>query len=204
MGVFAHWPNRITALRFLGALVLFVLLALWGEADLDTVRAQPYLPAIAFWMFVLVAATDFLDGYLARRGNYVTAFGRIADPFVDKVLILGTLVLLGIAPWSREWLPGWMVVVILARELLVSAIRSYVEGEGGAFPADRWGKLKMVLQCIAVGALLWLPAYAWPPAWLAFWKHVATFFVWSALIATVGSGVSYVLKTPQVLEESRR
>ena len=67
--------------------------------------------------------------------------------------LLGAMVLLAVGPWSRPWLPGWMVVVILARELLVSAIRSFVEGEGGEFPADRWGKLKMVLQCLAVGGL---------------------------------------------------
>lgn len=202
MGIFAHWPNRITALRFVGALVLFAILSLRAELDFAQVAERGLVSALAFWMFVFVAGTDFLDGYLARRTNVVTAFGRIADPFVDKVLILGTMVLLAVSPWSRTWLPGWMVVVILARELLVSAIRSFVEGEGGAFPADRWGKLKMVLQCVAVGALLWLPAYDWPAAWLEFWQGVATFSVWAALAATVGSGASYVVKTRQVLARS--
>lgn len=85
MGVFQHWPNRITALRFLGALVLFGVLA--SEAALNAIERafDGGWAKTAFWMFVLVAASDVLDGYLARKGNHVTAFGRIADPFVDKV-----------------------------------------------------------------------------------------------------------------------
>ena len=83
MSVFSHWPNRITALRFIGAFVLFGLLTAIGD------DVQMTLNQASFWLFVVVAATDFLDGYLARRDNLVSAFGRIADPFVDKVLILG-------------------------------------------------------------------------------------------------------------------
>jgi len=120
-GVFAHWPNRITDLRFVGAFVLFALFVSFGERPAAELR-----PRIgwAFWLFVVVAATDFLDGWLARRDQHITAFGRIADPFVDKILIVGTLVFLAVLPWSRPHLPAWMVVVILAREFLVTAIRT--------------------------------------------------------------------------------
>ncbi|HHM12575.1 MAG TPA: CDP-alcohol phosphatidyltransferase family protein, partial [Planctomycetaceae bacterium] len=78
-GVFEHWPNRITAIRFLGSLILFVLFAFneSGLSDLDW-----YFPT-CFWLFIVTALTDFLDGWMARRENHVTAFGRIADPFVD-------------------------------------------------------------------------------------------------------------------------
>ena len=85
------WPNRITASRFIGALVLFTLLALMGEGVVAKGRGVYQL---AFWLFVVLAATDALDGYLARRDKHVTAFGRIADPFTDKVLILGTMIFL--------------------------------------------------------------------------------------------------------------
>ena len=123
-GIFAHWPNRITAVRFVGSLVLFVLFAVQGE---DIAPGPTLTGAIAFWLFVTIAATDFLDGWLARRGNVVTAFGRIADPFVDKVLVIGTMVFLAVLDWSSEWFPAWIVVVVVAREFLVTGIRGEME-----------------------------------------------------------------------------
>jgi len=200
MGVFEHWPNRITAVRFGGALVLFAMFAIYGKADPATIR---HIWCTAFWLFTITAATDFLDGYLARQGNQVTAFGRIADPFVDKVLILGSMVFLAVLEWSQGYLPAWIVVVILAREFLVTGIRGYVEKVGGEFPADGLGKIKMIVQCIAVGALLWIEAYDWPAGWLVFWSWVAHIFVWATLVTTVGSGVSYVSKTSRILGEAR-
>ena len=202
MGVFAHWPNRITAIRFVGALVLFGILKVFGGHTHENIQAVRGWVLLGFWLFVFVAATDFLDGYLARKGNQVSAFGRIADPFVDKVLILGSMIFLAVAPWSRSWLPAWVVVVILAREFLVTGIRGYVESEGGAFPADGFGKIKMVAQCLAVGSILWIEAYEWPPVWLEFWSSLAHVLVWATLLATLGSGLSYVLKTRQVLTEA--
>ena len=116
-------------------------------------------------------------------------------------LILGAMIFLATLPWSRPWLPAWMVVVILSRELLVTGIRGYVESVGGEFPADRFGKLKMIVQCIAVGALLWLHAFDWPQAWFDFWSVLAHVLVWATLVATVGSGATYVLKTGRILAE---
>jgi CDP-diacylglycerol--glycerol-3-phosphate 3-phosphatidyltransferase len=201
MGVFQHWPNRITGMRFVGACLLFVLLALWGEREAaEVARIRPMLQ-IAFWLFALTAATDFLDGFLARRNHLVTAFGRIADPFVDKVLIVGSMVFLTVMPWSRPWLPAWMVVVIVAREFLVTAIRGYIESIGRAFPADRFGKLKMVMQCLAVGNLIWMWAFAWSEGWFRFWSVLATVLVWGMLVSTVGSGLSYLSKTRRLLGE---
>lgn len=197
MGVFSHWPNRITALRFIGAIILFAILAVFGDADVESIRGTI---CIAFWLFVITAATDFLDGYLARQGNFVTAFGRIADPFVDKVLILGSMIFLAVLPWSRPWLPAWIVVVILAREFLVTGIRGYVESVGGEFPADNFGKIKMIVQCCTVGALMCMHAYAWPKPWFAFWNVSGHILVWGTLLATLGSGFSYVLKTGAILK----
>ncbi len=194
-GVFAHWPNRITALRFLGSLVLFVILSVWGE----TIGQGSLVVQIAFWLFVGIAATDWLDGYLARRGNFVTAFGRIADPFVDKVMVMGTMIFLAVMDWSRPWFPAWIVVIVLAREFLVTGIRGYVESLGLAFPADWFGKVKMIVQCIAIGVVLGLFAFDWPSVLheaLAFLGHL---FVWGTLLTSLGSGLSYVLKTKKIL-----
>jgi CDP-diacylglycerol--glycerol-3-phosphate 3-phosphatidyltransferase len=166
----------------------------------DVEHIRPVLQ-IAFWLFALTAASDFLDGFLARRNHLVTAFGRIADPFVDKVLIVGAMVFLTVLPWSRPWLPAWVVVVIVAREFLVTAIRGYIESIGRPFPADRFGKLKMVMQCLAVGDLMWMWAFDWSPAWFRFWSVLATVLVWGMLLSTVGSGLSYLAKTRRLLGE---
>ena len=198
-GVFAHWPNRITALRFVGSIVLFVLMALLQDETPETIVEHRRLVQVAFWLFVVTAATDFLDGYLARRDKLVSAFGRIADPFTDKVLILGAMIFACATPWMRHLLPAWMVVVILSRELLVTGIRGFVEKMGGEFPADGFGKLKMIAQCCAVGGLFWIEAHDWPGAWDTFWYWLVRVLVWVTLLATIGSGLSYVLKAKDVL-----
>jgi len=200
-GVFAHWPNRITMIRFVGSLVLFAIFAIWGDVEAEAIEGHrtPFL--VAFWLFTVIAATDYLDGYLARRDQVVTAFGRIADPFTDKVLILGTMVYLSVMPWSEPRLPATLVVVILAREFLVTGIRGYVESLGREFPADGFGKIKMIVQSIAVGGLIWLEAFPWGAWWFDLWAIVVESLVWLTLITTVGSGVTYVLKTRAILAE---
>jgi CDP-diacylglycerol--glycerol-3-phosphate 3-phosphatidyltransferase len=194
-GVFAHWPNRITLLRFIGSLVLFLILSLVGdELDQSALYAR-----LSFWLFVTIAATDYLDGYLARRGNLITRFGRIADPFVDKVLVIGAMVYLAVLEWSRPWFPAWIVVVVLAREFLVTGIRGYVESQGLAFPADWFGKVKMIVQCVAIGFVLGIFAFEWPAPMRRFLGVAAHVLVYGTLLTTVGSGASYVLKTRALL-----
>lgn len=194
-GVFAHWPNRITALRFVGSLVLFLILSVLGD-QLD----QSLLYAgVSFWLFITIAATDYLDGYLARRGNLITSFGRIADPFVDKVLVIGAMVYLTKLHWSEHWFPAWIVVMVVAREFLVTGIRGYVESQGLAFPADWFGKVKMIVQCIAIGLALGIHAFPWPGPLRRFLEVAAYVFVYGTLVTTVGSGTSYVIKTRRLL-----
>jgi CDP-diacylglycerol---glycerol-3-phosphate 3-phosphatidyltransferase len=203
-GIFAYWPNRITALRFLGALALFVLFAVRGHLQPDEVWEHQDMLLFAFWLFIATAVSDILDGYLARRGNQITAFGRIADPFVDKVLVLGAMIFLAVMPWSREFFPAWVVVVILAREFLVTGIRGYVESIGGQFPADWFGKVKMFTQCFAVGSAIGLYAFQWSEEGFLFVRLVTKIFVIATLLTSLGSGLSYILKTRQILAESSR
>jgi len=204
VGIFAYWPNRITAMRFVGALALFAVLAIWGEAMQSTYDPGPHATwlQVAFWLFLAVSLSDILDGWLARRGNVVTAFGRIADPFVDKVLVLGVMIFLAVLPWSRAMFPAWIVVVILAREFLVTGIRGYVESVGGEFPADWFGKVKMFLQCLAIGIALGLAAFQIDPQLERLFERAGFWCVWATLVASVGSGLSYVLKTKRALEEA--
>ena len=196
-GVFEHWPNRITAIRFVGSFVLFVLFAL-HESGLS--EAGWYFP-VCFWLFIVTALTDFLDGYLARRDNHISAFGRVADPFVDKVLVLGSMIFLAVMDWSRDWFPAWIVVTVLAREFLVTGIRGYVESLGKEFPADWFGKIKMVVQCVAIAAVISLDGLPWSDVMRENIAMVGHIFVWATLFTSVGSGLSYVLKLRGILAD---
>jgi CDP-diacylglycerol--glycerol-3-phosphate 3-phosphatidyltransferase len=148
---------------------------------------------IAFALFLVAAITDFVDGWLARRWNMVTAFGRVADPFADKVLIAGTLITLLHFPAATTVLTTWYVVVVVAREFLVTAIRGVVEASGRPFPADRLGKWKMVAQCWTVGALLSMVAGT------SIFYECALWGFWVSLILTLASCINYIIKARDVL-----
>jgi CDP-diacylglycerol--glycerol-3-phosphate 3-phosphatidyltransferase len=200
------WPNRITLARGVLTVVLWVLLSVSGPDPSEGVWRA------AFILFVVTALSDILDGALARRLQQVSQFGRIADPLVDKLLVIGTLaVLLGI-PSLREVLPAWAVAVILARELTVTALRSAVEARGIAFGAVASGKGKMVLQCVAVGAVMLhgmgvgfvragIDALSFLPGGAARW-NIAHVLVWVATLWTAYTAIPYVRRAMAVLRES--
>ena len=206
-------PNLITMMRLVLTAAVFVCLEMsaptW-EHLLEAGRLipkphvtpvdiafDPTLTWVAFVLFLIAAFTDFLDGYLARRWNLVTAFGRVADPFADKVLIAGSLVTLLQFPAAATVLTTWYVVIVIAREFLVTAIRGVVEASGRPFPADRLGKYKMVSQCWTVGALMTMVAGSGTFVWAAQWGF------WVSLALTVVSGVNYVVKAKDVLFEAK-
>ncbi len=139
-------PNQITLGRFVLALGFFAFFVL---ADLEH-APQAWKPLVAGAVFGLAVASDALDGYYARKLGLQSDFGRIADPVVDKVIVSGGLILLAACDWARPWLPPWMAVLVIGREFMVSGLRGFIEARGVAFPA-RWdGKLKMILQCVAI------------------------------------------------------
>jgi len=179
--------NQVTLARLVGAGAVLALLSL------DTSGALPdaWLPG-ARWaaagVFVAAALSDVLDGYLARSRNLVTTFGRIADPFADKVLVTGTLVLLTALPGAADLLRPWMVVVVLVREFLVSGLRGVLESEGVNFQASATGKLKMAVQVAAATALL-VRSAAGPAPWLT---GLAAALIAAMLALAVVSGYDYV------------
>jgi CDP-diacylglycerol--glycerol-3-phosphate 3-phosphatidyltransferase len=165
----------------------------------------------ALVLFLIAAGTDWIDGWYARKFNQVTKLGRILDPFCDKILVGGTYILLAVAmnreslsfPWYAQ-VTGLMAIVIVGRELLVTVIRSMVEGSGGDFSANMAGKLKMWFQCIAVvSCLLGLiccqsasasqnpPTEACDaiPTWVWYTMIIS---LWLALWSTISSGWNYV------------
>lgn len=182
-------PNMITMARLFMTVLVFVCMQLAVSAEPLNVT----LAWVAFWLFIIASVTDFLDGYLARKWNLETAFGRIADPFADKILITGTLVMLLQFPAATEILTFWYVLIVIGREFLVTAIRGVMEASGQEFGADQLGKWKMVTQCWTVGALLLLICGV---EWLE-WPAIAGY--WLSLVLTVVSGLNYVIKARHVI-----
>jgi len=196
-------PNKITTARLLLAVVLFVLLDLLGRGD--SLPGWP-LATVCAALFILVTATDALDGYYARKLGQVSDFGRIADPAVDKVIICGSFIFLSAVPWGRVIIPPWIVVAIVGREFIVTALRGYMELKGHAFGADPAGKAKMIAQCVAIPAVLGTrifdDAFApEPPGWTQGVEWFAVGMVWVTLLLTVLSGVGYVRKAAVHLRE---
>jgi len=188
-------PNQITAVRLVLAIVVFVLIPL-----------ENYL--LAMVLFSIAAATDWMDGYWARKYNQVTRLGRVFDPFVDKVIICGTYILLAADGNQQQFglwgIVGWMAVVVAARELLVTVIRSQIEKEGGDFSAKWAGKWKMGFQCGAVIATLLAlhltHSSKQPMQDLADWlKWTMAGFIWLSVASTVYSGAVYVLAAGRLM-----
>ena len=167
-------PNQLSAARLVLAVVCFVALA-WN----------------AYWValvaFVLAAITDWADGYWARTYNQITQLGRILDPFADKVVVCGAFIYLAAIPGSH--IVPWMAVVVVSRELLVTALRSLVEQSGGDFSAKWAGKWKMVLQCAAIIGSLWLLATGNASRATSITLDVV---VWATIALTLYSGWGYV------------
>ena len=188
-------PNRITLLRLLIAVLLFVMLSL--QINIGEKSSKPVILNLAAIIFVVCVATDWLDGYLARRYGLVTAFGRIADPFVDKVVVVGTCIyLVNLAPTLIQ---PWFAVALAAREFLVTALRSFIEGQGIEFGAQWAGKFKMVLQSVTLPAVMIYQAnfHGIPAddAWASFAAPIHTVcwvLVAATLITTLVSAWEYV------------
>jgi phosphatidylglycerophosphate synthase len=204
-------PNAITVLRLLLAAAFFTALNAYRYPDHNVVWAQ-----VSIVLFVAAALTDALDGYLARKWQVVSTFGRIMDPFCDKVLVMGAFVYLAgprfVVP---EWVESgdfftmatgvypWMVVIILARELLVTGIRGVVEAEGVSFGSKLSGKLKMILQSIMIPIVLLLTVnfQTSETEWARWTCYV---LVYLTVIVTVWSGLPYVTGLRAVLREKRK
>jgi CDP-diacylglycerol--glycerol-3-phosphate 3-phosphatidyltransferase len=180
-------PNQLTASRFVLALILFALIAyeLWAWCLL---------------VFLLAAFTDWLDGYLARRQNLMSTLGRILDPLVDKVLMCGVYICLLPIGVRQGWLWPWMVTVVVAREMVITGLRSWMESHGARFGADWMGKLKMGLQCAAVIAVF--VAFLAPemmPASKPLVDAVRDILIWAMAVVTLLSGLQYVWKAAVLL-----
>jgi CDP-diacylglycerol--glycerol-3-phosphate 3-phosphatidyltransferase len=172
-------PNALTLVRILLVPVLVVaLLVETPDGDL-----------LAAVVFAAASLTDAVDGHLARSRNAITDFGKLMDPLADKLLVIGALVSLV----SLDRLAAWVAMVIIAREMAVTATRMYATGQGAIIASTWWGKAKTIVQ---VAALFFLIAVGEPtPAWV-------DGLVYAMVAITVASGVDYVFGLRRVLRDA--
>lgn len=178
-------PNLLTLAR-IAAIPAIVILLLF-----DT-------PVAGFWaalVFSAAAITDWLDGWLARRWQVVTVLGKFLDPLADKLIVMAALIML--IPLGR--VPAWAVFLILAREIVVTGLRSIASSEGIVIAASDLGKIKTIFQMVAIVALLLHYDYYW----LFGFKHelfhasmhqAGIFYFYVAFAMTLWSGGDYLLK----------
>ena len=165
-------PNQLTISRIVAVPVILVLVAHGHKLSCLAAAA----------VFGLAAFTDVIDGYLARKSNLVTSLGKFLDPLADKVLVCAVLVMLV----EKGWVPAWVVIIIICRDIMVTGLRAIAADEGVVIAADRYGKLKTVLQMIAIAPLL--IHYPW------FGIPFGSFglgVLYLALVLTVYSGFNY-------------
>jgi CDP-diacylglycerol---glycerol-3-phosphate 3-phosphatidyltransferase len=183
---FWNVPNSLTVSRLVLAVAVYALIGL-----------EAY--GWALGLFLIAAATDAMDGYFARLLNQESPLGRQLDPLIDKVIVAGCYIYLTTIPDTG--VRPWMVTAIVVRELLIQGLRSLLEGKGQPFGARMAGKLKTVVQCASIAAVLlvlWLriPVPSTP-------SMIRDGLTWLAVALTVYSGLAYIkIALPSLRRES--
>ncbi len=170
-------PNQLTLLRII-AIPVFIVVLMMGHGYIATI------------IFIAAAITDMLDGHIARKYNLVTNFGKLMDPLADKLLVMSALVCLV----QLGHVPGWMAIVILAREFAVTGLRQVAASEGIVIAAGTTGKIKTITQMIAIPLLL---LDNWPCRYIG--VPLDQIFLWISVVMTIVSGVEYIVKNRQLL-----
>lgn len=172
-------PNKLTILRVI-MIPFFIVFLL--------VPITPYDKWIALAIFIIASITDLLDGKIARKYNLVTNFGKFMDPLADKLLVCSALICL----IELGKIPAWMVIVIIAREFIISGFRLVASDCGVVIAASYWGKFKTTFQMVAVCLLIADVAALW---------MVTQIILWIAVILTVVSLVDYLIKNREVMKD---
>lgn len=180
--------NRLTIAR-LGLTALFML-CLFAR--------QLIFSYLALLIFILASVTDWLDGHIARTRNQITDFGKLMDPIADKILVLSAFV----AFVELDLIPAWMVVIILARELLVTGVRLLASSKGTVLAASDAGKHKLISQLVAIYtalvAMIWRHTALQIGRWPAAWDRPLSVVVGLAMVVAVGfslfSGIQFLWK----------
>lgn len=196
-----HVPNILTVAR-----LFLTVFFLWMILISDNVQNRPLFIDLAFVLFVITGLTDIVDGHIARKYNALSKFGRIVDPLADKFLICGAFICFAVigrpllfglnesCPKSLAIIHWGVVVILIAREIMVTLIRQWAETRGISFPASAYGKLKMFTQSFGVGTVLVKMAHLETATW-AYWFTAIVFTI--MLLATIISGLEAVYRAWQ-------
>jgi len=174
-------PNTLTLFRMIAAPGIVILL-LFPTSKFCTFSAA--------LLFSAAAITDYLDGYYARLRGLVSNFGKIMDPLADKLLVSSAFIMMA----SHDWIPGWIVCIIIGRDLSITGLRSIVVESGEDVSASALGKYKTGFQIAAIIPLL----FHFPYFGINF-HAIGIFFLWGALIFTLWSGADYLIKFRKLL-----
>ncbi|AJE03064.1 CDP-diacylglycerol--glycerol-3-phosphate 3-phosphatidyltransferase [Geobacter pickeringii] len=188
--------------------------AIWNIPNILTLLRIALIPVMAvllfspskdagFWaaaVFAVASVTDWLDGYLARRMEIVTIFGKFLDPIADKLMVMAALIM--ILPFGH--VPAWMVLVILGREIIITGLRGIASSEGIVIAASDLGKFKTIFQIVAILGLLLHYDYHWlfgidHPFFYVNMHNIGMFYLWIATVITIWSGVDYLVKFVRVI-----
>ncbi|HHW23551.1 MAG TPA: CDP-diacylglycerol--glycerol-3-phosphate 3-phosphatidyltransferase [Clostridiaceae bacterium] len=181
--------NKITFARILATpIFLFFLMPGWFGRFLGLDQWGRYAAAA---VFLLAAITDMVDGKIARKHNMVTELGKFLDPIADKLLVISAL----IAFVRTDGLSVWAVFIIIAREFIITGFRVIAAGRGVVIAADKWGKVKTIVQIIAIEAILIRDF----PLSLITRFPVGMTFMYMAVILSIISGVNYIVKNVNVI-----
>lgn len=193
-------PNKLTVLRILLVPIMVIL------SFFDIPGKVLWVPMTMFLMwiiFIIASITDKLDGYLARKNNQVTDFGKFLDPIADKILVIAAMLILV----GMQRLPAWIPIIVVFREFLVSGYRMMAAGKKGkVVAANKWGKLKTVTQMIAL-ILIFIDNYAYfdfargvieNPGFIAL-NAVQSIIMTLSVIATIFSGYEYLKEGKDVI-----
>jgi len=173
---------------------MFFLLTKWiGVLKIGTYQIT-YNEIVAAIIFVIAAITDGLDGYIARKNNLVTNLGKLLDPLADKLLVSAALISLV----EMDRVAAWVAILIISREFAVSGLRMIAASDGLVIAASAWGKLKTILQIVAIVPLM-VNNFPFTYIGLPF-DQIA---IWAAVIVTVISGIDYFIKNQHVLRVNK-
>lgn len=189
-------PNRLTISRICLIPIFIILLSVpfnWGEWSIGE-ASLPVSHFAAALLFIIAAATDWVDGYYARKYNLVTNLGKFLDPLADKLLVSAALILLV----ELGFAPAWVVIIIISREFAVTGLRLVAAGEGIVLAASKMGKLKTATQMIAIAALL---LHNFPFSYLGL--PIASIMLYIAVFFTILSGYEYFNKNRHVMRDSK-
>ncbi len=175
-------PNKLTIFRVI-LIPFFVVLLLFDLTAYDK--------WIALGIFIVASLTDFLDGYIARKYNLVTNFGKFMDPLADKLLVCSAMICL--VELAR--IPAWVVIVIIAREFIISGFRLVASDNGVVIAASYWGKFKTTFQILMICLMI---------ADLEPLAIVTQIVMWVALALTVISLVDYLVKNKSVMQDNQK